>query len=535
MNLTIQRRLLLSNLVALLLAGVVALIGYRAVNALDVALETITTNGSTIKNQVQADQAHDALRADVLAALMSGANGGADQAEVRRDMAEHAALLRKLVDAMDQGNQDPALKAAMVAVKPDVDAYLKSVASTVDLAFKDAAAAQQAQGAFMQRFRKLEKSMEALSDTIEQASVATRADGNALVTQSQRRILLVALAALVMTFVVGHLTARAIRRPLDEVVTFAGQIADGNLAATIAVDAADQTETGRLKQALQRMCGNLHGVVSQVRDSTDSMATAAGEIATGNLDLSRRTEQQAGALEETAASIEELTATVKQNADNARQANTLSASASDVAMKGGAVVAQVVDTMGAIHNSSRRIVDITGTIESIAFQTNILALNAAVEAARAGEQGRGFAVVASEVRNLAQRANTAAREIKVLIDESVRHADEGSKLVADAGGTMSDIVASVRRVTDIMGEITAASREQEAGIEQVNRAIGEIDAVTQQNAALVEQAAAAAASMQEQSAQLSELVHNFTLVDSQPGAAASHARPAVATLALRAA
>ncbi|WP_332877539.1 methyl-accepting chemotaxis protein [Massilia sp. S19_KUP03_FR1] len=532
MNLTIQRRLLLSNLVALLLAGVVALIGYSAVNALDVALGEITVNGSTIKDQVQADQAHDALRADVLAALISGANGGAGQAEVRRDMTEHTALLRKLVEEMDKGNQDPALKAAMAAVRPDVDAYLNSVATTFDLAFTDAAAAQKAQGAFMQHFRKLEKSMEALSETIEKASEATREHGNALVTQSQHRILLVALAALVMTFLAGHLTARAIRRPLDQVMAFAAQIADGNLVASMTLDPADQSETGHLKQALQRMRGNLHGVVSQVRDSTDSMATAAGEIASGNLDLSRRTEQQAGALEETAASIEQLTATVKQNADNARQANTLSASASDVALKGGAVVSKVVDTMGAIHTSSRRIVDITGTIESIAFQTNILALNAAVEAARAGEQGRGFAVVASEVRNLAQRANTAAREIKVLIDESVRHADEGSKLVADAGGTMNDIVASVRRVTDIMGEISAASREQEAGIEQVNRAIGEIDAVTQQNAALVEQAAAAAASMQEQGAHLSELVRNFTLVEGQPAQPARSARAAAPSLAL---
>jgi methyl-accepting chemotaxis protein len=264
------------------------------------------------------------------------------------------------------------------------------------------------------------------------------------------------------------------------------------------------------------MRANLHGVVSQVRGSTDAIETASGEIASGNLDLSRRTEQQAGALEETAVSIEELAATVKQNADSALQANTLTASASEVAVKGGEAVARVVDTMGAIHTSSRRIVDITGTIESIAFQTNILALNAAVEAARAGEQGRGFAVMASEVRNLAQRANAAAGEIKVLIDESVRHADNGISLVAAAGGTMDEIVASVRRVTDIVAEIATASQRQGQGIAQVNSAIGEIDAVTQQNAALVEQAAAAAASMQEQTANLSALVGNFKLGQAAP-------------------
>jgi methyl-accepting chemotaxis protein len=529
MNLTIQRRLLLSNAVAVLLAGLVALIGYSAVNALDTSMDAITANGSTIKNQIQADQAHDALRADVLAALMAGANGGAGQAEARHDVTEHTAELRKLVDAMDRENRDPALQTAMAAVRPDVDAYLKSVAAIVDLAFADPAAAQRAQPGFMQHFHKLEKSMEGLSDTIEKASTDARDQGDLLVRQSQQRIVLVSLATLLMTLITGHLTTRAIRRPLDQAVAFAGQIADGNLAASIAVDAADRTETGLLKQALQRMRGNLHGVVSQVRDGTDSIATAAGEIASGNLDLSRRTEQQASALEETAASIEELTATVKQNAENARQANTLSASASDVALKGGAVVAEVVNTMGAIHTSSRRIVEITSTIEAIAFQTNILALNAAVEAARAGEQGRGFAVVASEVRNLAQRSNTAAREIKVLIDESVQHADAGSRLVADAGGTMDDIVASVRRVTDIMEEISTASREQEQGIEQVNCAIGEIDAVTQQNAALVEEAAAAAASMQQQSAQLSELVRNFRLESQAPVPIARSSRaPALA-------
>jgi methyl-accepting chemotaxis protein len=510
-NLTIQRRLLLSNLAAMLLVVLVAFIGLSAVHALDTAMDAIAANGSTIKNQVQADQVHDALRADVLAALIAGANGGAGQADVRRDVAEHTALLRKLVDAMDRGNQDPALKQALAAVRPDVDAYLNSVAGIVTLAFTDIAAAQKAQGAFMAHFRKLEKSMEALSETIEAASESTRAQGDVQVSQSQRRIVLVALATLLLTFVAGYFTTRAIRRPLDEAVTFAAQIADGNLDASMTLDARDQTETGQLKRALQRMRANLHAVVTQVRDGTDAIATASKEIASGNLDLSHRTEQQAGALEETASSIEELTATVKQNADNARQANSLSASASDVALKGGAVVSNVVTTMGAIHVSSRRIVDITSTIEAIAFQTNILALNAAVEAARAGEQGRGFAVVASEVRNLAQRANTAAREIKVLIDESVRHADEGSKLVADAGATMDDIVASVRRVTDIMTEITAATREQEIGLEQVNSAIGEIDSVTQQNAALVEEAAAAAASMQEQSAQLSELVSHFKL------------------------
>jgi methyl-accepting chemotaxis protein len=250
-------------------------------------------------------------------------------------------------------------------------------------------------------------------------------------------------------------------------------------------------------------------IVVQVRTGTDTIASASNQIATGNLDLSSRTEQQAASLEETASSMEELTSTVRQNADNARQADKLAQSASDVAGKGGAVVSEVVDTMGSINESSRKIVDIISVIDGIAFQTNILALNAAVEAARAGEQGRGFAVVASEVRSLAQRSAGAAKEIKTLIGDSVEKVDAGSKLVEQAGATMAEIVESIRRVTDIMGEITAATGEQAAGIEQINQAITQMDDVTQQNAALVEEAAAAAKALQDQAGGLSQLVSVF--------------------------
>jgi methyl-accepting chemotaxis protein len=259
------------------------------------------------------------------------------------------------------------------------------------------------------------------------------------------------------------------------------------------------------------MNDSLVRIVGEVRNGTDTIASASSQIAAGNLDLSGRTEQQASSLEETAASMEQLTATVKQNADNARQANQLAVTASGVALKGGSVVAEVVGTMGAINASSRKIVDIIGVIDGIAFQTNILALNAAVEAARAGEQGRGFAVVAAEVRNLAQRSAAAAKEIKTLIGDSVDKVEEGSKQVAQAGKTMDEIVDSVKRVTDIMAEITAASQEQSSGIEQVNQAITQMDQVTQQNAALVEEAAAAAASLQEQANNLSQAVSVFKL------------------------
>ena len=291
--------------------------------------------------------------------------------------------------------------------------------------------------------------------------------------------------------------------------SIARTVASGDLTSRIEVRSSD--ETGQLLQALKEMNASLVNIVSEVRTGTDTIAAASGQIADGNLDLSSRTEQQASSLEETASSMERLTGTVKQNADNARQANQLAASASEVAVKGGSVVSQVIDTMGSINASSRKIVDIIGVIDGIAFQTNILALNAAVEAARAGEQGRGFAVVAAEVRNLAQRSAAAAKEIKTLIGDSVEKVAVGSKLVSEAGITMDEVVASVKRVTDIMGEITAASQEQSTGIEQVNSAIAKMDAVTQQNAALVEQAAAAAESMQNQAGNLARVVSVFKL------------------------
>ncbi|HEY0488872.1 MAG TPA: methyl-accepting chemotaxis protein, partial [Telluria sp.] len=295
----------------------------------------------------------------------------------------------------------------------------------------------------------------------------------------------------------------------DYAAAIAGGIASGDLTAAIFID--DENNTASLMYAMRSMQNSLAALVAKVRSGTETITTASGEIAAGNVDLSARTEEQASSLEETAASMEELTSTVQQNADHVRQANLLAARASEVALKGGEVVGEVVGTMGSINESARRIADIIGVIDGIAFQTNILALNAAVEAARAGEQGRGFAVVASEVRNLAQRSAAAAKEIKGLIGDSVDRVDAGSRLVNLAGETMGEVVASVKRVTDIMGEITLAGQEQSAGIAQVNQAIAQMDQVTQQNAALVEEAAAAADSMQIQAQQLSETVSTFRL------------------------
>ncbi|CAB3820614.1 methyl-accepting chemotaxis protein [Achromobacter deleyi] len=329
--------------------------------------------------------------------------------------------------------------------------------------------------------------------------------------------------AVVSGLLLAVLLTRGITRPLSQAVRVARTVAANDLTSTINVTSRD--EIGQLMQALQSMNAMLVGTVARIRTGVDSIASASGEIAAGNTDLSSRTEQQAASLEETAASMEELSSTVKQNADSAKQANQLAAAASDTASRGGATVSEVVSTMSAISASSVKIADIVSVIDGIAFQTNILALNAAVEAARAGEQGKGFAVVAAEVRTLAQRSAQAAKEIKVLIEDTVSKIRQGSGSAERAGATMQEIVSSVQRVTDIMGEIAAASAEQADGIEQVNRAVSQMDEVTQQNAALVEEAAAAAGSMQDQAAELTRAVSAFKL----PGGSQVVGRPALAS------
>ena len=347
---------------------------------------------------------------------------------------------------------------------------------------------------------------------------------------ASRLMIGIAVVTVMLTLLIAWSASRSITVPLNRAVGMARRVADGDLSSRI--DVTSTNETGQLMRALKDMNQSLTDIVGQVRTGTDTMVTASVQIATGNMDLSARTERQASALEETASSMEELTSTVQQNAQNAEQSNILAESASEVALKGKNVVAQVVDTMGAINESSRKIVDIIGVIDGIAFQTNILALNAAVEAARAGEQGRGFAVVASEVRNLAQRSAAAAKEIKTLIGNSVQQVDAGAHLVNQAGSTMDEVVASVQRVTGILREISLASAEQTTGISQINEAIIQMDDVTQQNAALVEQAAAAAQSMREQASHLSEVVGVFRL-DEAPRAPrlAETKRPRIALLA----
>jgi len=333
--------------------------------------------------------------------------------------------------------------------------------------------------------------------------------------------ILMTLFGLAVIGTMGFMLVRKIVSSLNYAVEVAQTVASGDLTRTIEVNSND--EAGKVLQALKEMNGNLLDIVGQVRTGTDTIAAASTQIASGNMDLSSRTETQASSLEETASSMEELTSTVRQNADNARQANQLAVSASEVATRGGEAVDQVVETMSGINESARKIVDIIGVIDGIAFQTNILALNAAVEAARAGEQGRGFAVVAAEVRNLAQRSASAAKEIKALIDDSVEKVDRGTHLVSEAGSTIKEVVQSVRRVTDVVSEISAANQEQTAGIDQINIAVTQMDETTQQNAALVEQAAAAASALQDQAANLAQVVSVFRIDAKHASASISHA------------
>ncbi len=360
------------------------------------------------------------------------------------------------------------------------------------------------------------------NELLKKESVDSAAAAQATYEKAKWLIVAISAASLALGGLVAWLLTRSITRPLHVAVAVARRVAAGDLTTKIEVTNTD--EAGQLLAALKQMNDSLVKVVGNVRHASDSISTGSTEIAAGNQDLSSRTEQQASALEETAASMEELSSTVRQNADNARQANQLALGASTVAIKGGEVVSQVVTTMKGINDSSKKIADIISVIDGIAFQTNILALNAAVEAARAGEQGRGFAVVASEVRSLAGRSADAAKEIKTLITTSVERVEQGTALVDQAGTTMAEVVNSIKRVTDIMGEISAASQEQSAGVAQIGEAVTQMDQATQQNAALVEESTAAAESLKAQAQQLVQTVAVFKL---SQGDSARAAAPAV--------
>jgi methyl-accepting chemotaxis protein len=527
-GLRVAVKLVLSFLVVAAVGAGVSGLGIFQMGRINASTESLYNNDLRAIKAVQAANIHllDASRAQM--GLLSAGTKGERNVGFKELKEAVVALESNVADVkplLEQTAEGRELHEQYQKLMPPLKKHLGDFA---DLIAKQSLDSSQFEGSvpeesalLLKESRALEKVLQNMVAYSDQQARASMEDASGTFKTSRLLMLLLALAGVAISLGLGVVVARLLAGQLGGEPGYAadvvGRIASGDLTEGVQARTA---RSGSLLFSIKRMQDQLTDVVVRIKTSSDAIATASGQIAAGNQDLSSRTEEQASSLEETAASMEELTSTVKQNADNARQANQLALSASEVAVKGGNVVGQVVDTMASINASSKKIVDIIGVIDGIAFQTNILALNAAVEAARAGEQGRGFAVVASEVRNLAQRSGAAAKEIKGLIDDSVGKVDVGSALVGEAGKTMAEIVGSVKRVTDIIGEITAASQEQSTGIEQVNQAIAQMDQVTQQNAALVEEAAAAAQSMQEQAANLVEAVSVFRL---EAGAHGDHA------------
>ena len=469
------------------------------------------------------DMMHDALRSDALSALLAGPQAeAAEAAAIRKDVDDNGNTMNEYLGVLLKERGSNLGKAGTAAVEK-ATAYRAAAAAIVDAALTDTAKAQALRPPFERAFDELETELEAISGAIE-ADANQRASGvDAVFAQALAVIgaaLLVSFLCLAVLWAVG----RRLLRALTQSLVVAQAVAQGDLSSKVAVHGSN--EAAQLSDALARMTHHLRNIVQAVRQNSEGVASASAQIASGNTDLSQRTEQQASALQKTAASMEQLGGTMKTSADNAREANRLATSASGVAVQGGEVVGQVVETMRGINDSSKKIADIISVIDGIAFQTNILALNAAVEAARAGEQGRGFAVVASEVRSLAQRSAEAAKEIKCLITASVERVEQGTLLVDRAGSTMTEVVGSIKRVTDIMVEISAAGQEQSTGVSQVGEAVSQIDQATQQNAALVEESAAAANSLKHQADQLVAAVAVFKLGNEGHGRTGVSARTA---------
>jgi methyl-accepting chemotaxis protein len=522
-------RLSLGFGLVLLLLLLVAMLGVFNMSTIHAKLDRIV-NENAVKTHLvneMSESVHIVARVTRSVVLLN------DQAAIRTEL-EKVRKARAVYNAAVEQLATLPATAQGIAIRERIAAQARTTRPLNDQVFELALANQDAQATEL-LMQQAGPATQLWQDEMDQYSAlqkaANEADALAVTAAYRRaRTLMLALSGLAMAAgaVAAVLIARGLLRQLggepDYAAAIAGRIAAGDLTVQVATRGSDERS---LLHAMKQMRDALAGIVVEVRTGTETIASASTQIASGNQDLSARTEQQASSLEETASSMEQLTSAVRANNDHARQANQLARSASAVAQQGGAVVSQVVDTMGAINDSSRKIVDIIGVIDGIAFQTNILALNAAVEAARAGEQGRGFAVVASEVRTLAQRSAAAAKEIKELISDSVEKVEVGSKLVEQAGQTMDEVVASVQRVTDIMAEISSAGDEQSAGIEQINQAVSQMDTVTQQNAALVEEAAAAAEAMQNQAASLERVVSVFRTEAARP-AGAMPARPRLA-------
>jgi len=497
----LKSQILMMGLVGAGMTVLVGVIGLVSAGALSSSVEQAILAGRALQASQEGDMMHDAIRGDTQLALFGAMTHDATKVDVASQaLTTHAQVFVSALDQLAQAPIDAGARKSLEATRPVVMAYLAQAKAMTAGAQTSADAATAALPAFQKDFQQLETMMAELSGSIEQQTEALQNKARAGVVATIWTIAVTLAVAMAGMAVLSLWLARRIAEPMRYAVQVTNAMAQGDLACRVEPQGNDETRL--LLQAMQHMRDRIAAMISEVKENAERVAVASAQIAQGNSDLSVRTEVQSASLEHTSSAMTQLGSTVSQNAASASQANELAVRASEVAGSGGEVVARVVETMRGINESSRKIADIIGVIDGIAFQTNILALNAAVEAARAGEQGRGFAVVASEVRSLAGRSAEAAREIKALIATSVERVEQGSTLVDRAGETMQEVVRSIQRVSDIVAEISSASAEQASGVSSIGDAISSMDQSTQQNAALVEQSAAAAEGLRQQAGQL---------------------------------
>jgi methyl-accepting chemotaxis protein len=514
-GLSVKNTLMLFSGIVAVIFIIVGIIAYFSAGSFRTIVDKSTSNASLLQQTGEMGKMHDSIRGDIVTYILAFERGESDWLDrTEKKYAADKKNLQTAMAAVDAINTSPEVRTAATAAKAALETYIRDADKRIVDAKSNLIGVIAEIPEFEKSFNRTGDALKKLLDAVEKENATFQSQSQSTAGNSAVLVFMAVLIGLAAVGAVAWWTHRIISQPINQMLRSTEDLrsGEGDLTRKLPVMSG---EFGQLSNSMNGFVGQLHDLIAQVAINAGEIANAARQISAGNTDLSARTEEQASTLEETASSMEQFTSTIRQNAENTKLANGLATSASDAARKGGSVAEKAVEKMAAISSSSRKIGEIIGTIDSIAFQTNILALNAAVEAARAGEQGRGFAVVAGEVRALAQRSAAAAKEIKELISNSVDQVSEGTKLVNEAGSSMQNIVVGIQQVTEIINEISVASHEQATGIEQVNRAIVQMEDVTQQNAALVEEAAAAAESMREQAEVLSELVSRFKLDDAK--------------------